>query len=201
MDVTADSIRHLTRAYIGARVYQGLLFWFVLVQNIKAALTDLGSLSPRPRIWLTLGAILAAATLGTYYRWRFGWVEAPRPRPSRRLFEDFKYGVVGATALALLTMAAFIAIFAGGREMGARPMDIALLLLSAGTATSLATSRGERLGWVVPLLASCGLLVTLVVPALQPYRAVGHAGMAAALVGTALQLHLFLVRGFRHAHV
>jgi hypothetical protein len=104
-------------------------------------------------------------------------------------------------AFALFTMAAFIAIFAAGREAGARPMDIALLLLSAGTARSLATSRGERLGWVVPLLASLGLLVTLVVPALQPYRALGHGGMAAALVVTAVQLHLFLVRGFRHAYV
>ena len=201
MELTADSIRRLTRAYIGARVYQGLLFWFVLVQNIKAALTDLGYPNPTLRIWLTLGAIVAAATLGTYYRWRFGRVEPPKPGPSRRLFEDFRYGVVGATAFALLTMAAFIAIFAAGREAGARPMDIALLLLSAGTATSLATSRGERLGWVVPLLASLGLLVTLVVPALQPYRALGHAGMAAALVVTAVQLHLFMVRGFRHAYV
>ena len=201
MDVTADSIRHLTRAYIGARVYQGLLFWFVLVQNIKVALTDLGYLSPRLQIGLTLGAILAAATLGTYYRWQFGRVEAPKPRPSRRLFEDFKYGVVGATAFTLLTLAALIAIFAGGRNVGARPMDIALLLLSAGTATSLATSRDERLGWVVPLVASLGLLVTLVVPALQPYRALGHTGMAAALVVTAVQLHIFLMRGFRRAHV
>jgi len=201
MASTGDSIRRLTRAYIGARVYQGLLFWFVVVQNINAALTDLGHLSPRLQMWLTLGAILAAATLGTYYRWRFGRVEAPKPRPSRRLFEDFKYGVVGATAFALFTMAVLIAIFAGGREAGARPVDIALLLLSAGTATSLSTSRGERLGWVVPLPASLGLLVTLVVPALQPYRALGHAGMAAALVVTAVQLHFFLVRGFRHAHV
>jgi hypothetical protein len=54
---------------------------------------------------------------------------------------------------------------------------------------------------VVPLVASLALLVTLVVPALQPYRALGHAAMAAALVVTAVQLHLFLVRGFRHAHV
>ena len=98
MDVTADSIRHLTRAYIGARVYQGLLFWLVLVQNITAALTDLGNLSPRPRIWLTLGGVLAAATLGTCYRWRFGRVEAPRPTSSRRLFEDFKYGGGDATS-------------------------------------------------------------------------------------------------------
>ena len=201
MDETADSIRRLTRAFIGARVYQGLLFWFVLVQNIKAALTDLGYRSPRLLIWLTLGAILAAATLGTYHRRQFGQVEPPKPRASRRLFEDFKYGVVGATALALLTMAALIGIFAVGREAGARPMDIGWLLLSAGTARSLATSRGERLDWVVPLVASCGLLVTLVVPALQPYRALGHTGMAAALIVTAVQLHIFLVQGFRHAHV
>jgi hypothetical protein len=171
------------------------------VQNVNAALTDLGYLNPRLWVWLTAGAIVAAATLGTYYRWRFGRVEAPRPRASRRLFEDFKYGVVGATAMALVTMAAVIAIFAAGRAAGARPLAIALLLLSAGTATSLANSRGERLAWVLPLLASLGLLVTLVVPALGPYRALGHIGMAAALVVTAVQLHLFLVRGFRHAHV
>lgn len=201
MALAADSIRHLTRAYIGARVYQGLLFWFALVQNIKAVLIDVGYANPRMQMWLTLGAIVAAATLGTYYRWRFGRVEPPKPPRSHRLFEDFKYGVVGATALALLTIAGVMVIFVGGREAGARPMDLALLLISAGTATSLATSRGERQGWVLPLLASAGLLVTLVVPALQPYRALGHAGMAAALVVTAVQLHLFLVRGFRHAHV
>ena len=200
MTATADSIRHLTRAYIGARVYQGLLFWFLLVFNINAALSGLGYVNRSVQIWITLGAIVAAATLGTYYRWRFGRVEAARPASSRRLFEGFKYGVVGATAFTVLVMAAVIAIFVGGREAGARPMDIALLLLSVGTVTSLAASHGERLGWVVPLLASLGLLVTLVVPAVHPYRALGHLGMAAALVVTAVQLHLFLVRGFRHAH-
>jgi hypothetical protein len=109
--------------------------------------------------------------------------------------------VVRATAFALLLMAIPMAILVVAREAGARPMDLIWLLLSAGTATSLATSRGERLGWVVAMLASAGLLVTVVVPALQPYRALGHAGMAAALVVTAVQLHLFVVRGFRHAHV
>jgi hypothetical protein len=201
MAVAADSIRRLTRAYIGVRVSQGLLFWFALVQNIKAALTDVGYPNPRLQMWLTLGAVVAAATLGTYYRWRFGQVAPPRPAPSGRPFEDFKYGVIGATALALLTIAGVMVIAVGGREAGARPMDLALLLLSASAATSLATSRGERLGWMLPLLASAGLLVTLVVPALQPYRALGHAGMAAALVVTAVQLHVFLVRGFRDADV
>src|SRR5207253_8296516 len=117
-----------------------------------------------------------------------------KPARSRRLFEDFKYGVVGATAVVLLMMAVVIAIFVSGRAAGARPMDLALLLVSAGTAMSLATSRGERLGWLVPLLASAGLLLTLVVPALQPYRALGHAGMSAALVVSAVQLTFFLVR-------
>lgn len=83
----------------------------------------------------------------------------------------------------------------------ARPGDLLWLLLSAGAATSLATSCGERLGWVVTLLASAGLLATLILPTLEPYRALGHAGMAAALVVAALQLHLFLVRGFRHAQI
>jgi hypothetical protein len=156
-------------------------------------LKDVGDPNPRLRMWLTLGAILAAATLGTYYRWRFGRVEPPTRSLSRQ--------VVRATAFALLLMAIPMAILVVAREAGARPMDLIWLLLSAGTATSLATSRGERLGWVVAMLASAGLLVTLVVPALQPYRALGHAGMAAALVVTAVQLHLFVVRGFRHAHV
>ena len=200
MPLAADSIRHLTRAYIGARVYQGLIFWFALAHNIKAFLIDVGYPDRRLQFWLTLGAIVAAATTGTYYRWRFGRVEPPKPG-SRRLFEEFKYGVVGATAFVLLMMAALIGMFEAGRAAGARPADLAWLLVSAGTATSLATSRGERLGWVTPLLASAVLLVTLVVPALQPYRALGHAGMAAALVVTAVQLHLFVMRGFRHAHV
>ncbi|MDZ4689630.1 MAG: hypothetical protein SH850_31520 [Planctomycetaceae bacterium] len=202
MALTVDSIQHLTRAHIGARVFQGLLFWFALVQNIKAALTHVGyPPNPRLQMWLTLSAIVAAAALGTFYRWRFGRVEPARPSRSRRPFEDFRYGVVGATAVAMFTIAVVMAIFVTGREAGVRPMDLALLLLSAYTATSLATSRGQRLGWVVPVLASAVLLVTFLVPVLQPYRALGHAGMAAALVVTAVQLHLFLVRGFRHAHV
>ena len=80
-------------------------------------------------------------------------------------------------------------------------MDVIWLLVSAGTTMSLAASRGERGGWVVALLASAGLLATLVVPALQSYRALGYAGMAAALIVTAIQLHLFVVRGLRHAQV
>jgi hypothetical protein len=193
MALPADSIRHLTRAHIGARVYQGLLFCFVLVHNVTPVLREVGYPNPRLQMWLTLGALVAAATVGTYCRWRFGRVE-PRKRSLARQ-------VVRATAFALLLMATFITVVVVAREADTRPMDLIWLLLSAGTATSLATSRGERLGWVVPLLAALGLLVTLVVPALQPYRALGHAGMAAALVVTAVQLHLFLERGFRHAHV
>jgi hypothetical protein len=193
MVLAVDSIRNLTRAFIGARVYQGLLFWFVLVQNTNAALKDVVDPSPRLQMWFTLGAIVAAATLGTYYRWRFGWVAPPRPSLSRQ--------VVRATAFALVLMAALAASVVVAVPAGGRPIDLMWLLLSAGTATSLAISRGERLGWVVALLAPAGLLVTLVVPALQPYRALGHAGMAAALVLAAVQLHLFLVRGFRHALV
>jgi|SRR5688572_2079182 len=193
MALAPDSIRRLTRAYIGARVYQGLLFCFVLVHNVTAVLMDVGYPNPRLQMWLTLGAIVAAATTGTYCRWRLGRVE-PRQRSLARQ-------VVRATAFAVLLMATFMAVVVVGREADTRPIDLIWLLLSAGTATSLATSRGDRLGWVVPLLASVGLLVTLVVPALQPYRALGHAGMAGALVATAVQLHLFLVRGFRHAHV
>jgi hypothetical protein len=191
--LAADSIRHLTRAHIGAQVYQGLLFCFVLVHNVRPLLIEAGYPNPRLHMWLTLGVIVAAATVGTYCRWRFGRVE-PRKRPLTRQ-------VLRATAFALLLMATFTAIVVIAEEADTRPMDLIWLLLSAGTATSLALSRGEPLGWVVPLLASLGLLATLVVPALQPYRALGHAGMAAALVVTAVQLHLFLVRGFRHAHV
>lgn len=193
MTLAADSIRHLTGAHIGARVYQGLLFCFVLVHNVMPVLREAGYSNPRLQIWLTLGAIVAAGTVGTYCQWRFGRVE-PRKRSLARQ-------VVRGTAFALLLLAMFMAIVVVAREADTRPMDLIWLLLSAGTASSLATSRGEPLGWIVPLLASLGLLVTLVVPALQPYRALGHAGMAAALVVTAVQLHLFLVRGFRHAHV
>jgi hypothetical protein len=193
MDLAADSIRRLTRAYIGARVSQGLLFWFALVHNVNAVLTGFGYSHPRLRMWLTLGSVVAAATLGTYYQWRFGRVEAPRPSLARQ--------VARATAFALLLMAVFIAISEVAIRAGARPMDLMWLLLSAGMAMSLVKSSGERFGWVVALLASAGLLVTLLVPALGSYRALAHAGMAAALVVTAVQLHLFLVRGFRHAHV
>jgi hypothetical protein len=200
MALAADSIRHLTRAYIGARVYQGLMFWFVLLHNINAVLTDVGYPNPRLRMWLTVGAIVSAATLGSCYQWRFGRVEPPKRSPLQQ--------VRRATIFALLLAAGFIALAwldlsnsEVARQVGARPIDLMWLLLSAGTAASLAASRGESLGWAAPLLASLGLLVTLVVPALQPYRALGHAGMAAALLVTAVQLHLFLVRGFRHAHV
>lgn len=197
MALAADSIRHLTRAYIGARVYQGLLFWWALMQNIHAVLKIVGDPDPRLRMWLTLGAVVAAATLGTYYRWRFGRVDPPRPSPWDRPFQGFRYGVVGATALGLLV----IAVFLFGAEAGARPIDLGLAMLSGGTAMSLAASRGDHRGRVMAAAASALLLATLVVPVLRPYQVVGHLGMAAALVATAVQLHLFLVREFRHAHV
>ena len=201
MAVAADSIRHLTRAVIGARVYQSVIFWFALAHNIKAFLVDVGYPNPRVQIALTLGALVMGGAVGSYFQWRFGKVEPPRPARSRRPFEDFKYGVIGATALVALTLVALVGIFGLGREAGAKPVHLAGLLFSAGTAWSLASSRGDRLGWVVPLVASTLLLVTLVVPALQPYVALGHAGMAAALIVTAIQLHLFVVRGFRSVHV
>ncbi len=193
MALPADSIRHLTRAYIGAGVYQGLLFWFVLVHNLGAAMRDVGLQTPRLQMWFTLGAIVAAATLGTYYRWRFGRVEPPRPSLSRQ--------VVRGTAFALLTMAVVLTAAVVALPPGTRRVELIWLVTSAGTLTSLATSRGDRRGWIVALLASAGLLASLMVPSLQPFRGVAHAGMAAALVVAAIQLHLFLVRGFRHAHV
>lgn len=197
MALAADSIRHLTRAYAGARVYQGLIFWLALVLNINAVVKAVGDPNPRLIMWLILGAIVAAATLGTYYQWRFGRVEPPRPSPWARPFQGFRYGVVGATALVLLV----IAVFVFGAEAGARPRDLVLVMFSGGVAMSLATSRGDRRGHVMAAAAAAVLLATLVVPVLRPYQVVGHLGMAAALVATAVQLHLFLVREFRHAHV
>jgi hypothetical protein len=193
MALAADSIRHLTRAHIGARVYQGLLFCFVLLHNVRTVLFDLGYPNRRLHMSLTIGAIVAVATLGTYFRWRFGWVEPRKDSLARQ--------VLRGTAIAVLLVGTFIAIDLVASVADARPIDLAWLVLSAGTALSLSNSRGDRLGWVVPLLASVGLLATLMVPALQPYRAFGHGAMAAALIVTAVQLHLFLERGFRHAHV
>ena len=193
MALAADSIRHLTRAHIGARVYQGLLFCLVLVHNISVVLTDTGYSNPRLHMWLTAGAIVCVGTVGTYCRWRFGWVEPQKPSLVRQ--------VLRGAAIAVLLIGAFIAIDMVARQADARPIDFVWLLLSAGTAATLAKSRGERLDWVVPLLSSLVLLATLVVPALQPCRALGHGAMAAALVVTAVQLHLFLERGFRHAHL
>jgi hypothetical protein len=193
MALAADSIRHLTRAHIGARVYQGLLFCFVLLHNVRAVLLDLGYSNRRLHMWLTVGAVVAVATLGTYCRWRFGWVEPQKDLLARQ--------VLRGTAIAVLLVGTFIAIDLAAKVAGTRPIDLAWLVMSAGTALRLSNSRGDRLGWVVPLLAAVGLLATLMVPALQPYRALGHGAMAAALVVTAVQLHLFLERGFRHAHV
>lgn len=201
MAVAADSIRHLTRAVIGARVYQSVIFWLALAHNVKAFLVDVGYPDPAVQIGLTFGALVVGGAVGSYFQWRFGRVEPVKAGRSRRPFEDFKYGVIGATALVLLTLVALIAIFGFGREAGAKPVHLAGLLISAGTAWSLASSRGEPFGWLIPLLASTLLLATLVVPILQPYLAIGHAGMAGALIVTAIQLHLFVVRGFRSAHV
>src|ERR671912_11755 len=178
MALAADSIRQLTRAHVGARVYQGLLFCFVLVHNIRVVLTDTGYSNPRLHMWLTIGAIVTVATVGTYCRWRFGRVEPHKPSLGRQ--------VVRGAAIAVLLVGAFITIDVLARQADTRPIDLAWLLLSAGTAANPATSRGERLDWVVPLLASLALLATLVVPALQPYRALGHGAMAAALVVTAV---------------
>jgi hypothetical protein len=94
-----------------------------------------------------------------------------------------------------------IAVFVFGAEVGARPRDLGLVMLSGGVAMSLATSRGDRRGQVMAAAAAVLLLATLVVPVLRPFQVVGHLGMAAALVANAVQLHRFLVREFRHAHV
>lgn len=197
MAVAADSIRNVTRAYLGARVYQGLIFWWALALNINAAVKTVVHPSPRAQVWLFVGAVLAAASLGTYYRWRFGRVEPQRPSPWDRPFQGFKYGVFGATGLVLLGIAAFL--FAA--EGGVRPQDLGLVMLSGATAMSLSTSRGDRHGQWIAAAASTVLLATLVVPVLQPFKLLGHLGMVAVLVGAAVQLHLFLVRELRHAHV
>lgn len=197
MAMAADSIRHLTRAYIGARVYQGLLFWWALVQNINAVLTDVGDPNPRLRMWLALGAIVTAATIGTYYRWRFGRVEPPKPSPWDRPFQNFKYGVLGATAIGLVVFA----VLWLGVELRARPWDLGFAMLSGHIAMSLAASRGDHRAHRVAAAVSALLLTMVLVPALRPYQVVGHISMAVALVVTAVQLHLFVVRGFRHAHV
>lgn len=197
MAVAAESIRQLTRAYLGARVYQGLIFWWALAVNINAAVKVVVHPSPRAQMWLFLGAVVAAATLGSYYRWRFGRVDPPRPSVGDRPFQTFKYGVFGATALVL----AVIAVFVFASEAGARPRDLGLVMLSGATAMSLASSREDRHGQWIAGAAAVVLLATLVVPALHPFRLLGHLGMAAALVANAVQLHRFLVREFRHAHV
>lgn len=197
MAVAADSIQRLTRAYLGARVYQGLIFWWALAMNVNAMLKAVADPSPRTQMWLFLGAVLAAGTLGSYYRWRFGRVDPPRPSPWDRPFQGFKYGVFGATALVLLAFGAFVF----GVELGVRPQDLGLVMLSGGTAMSLAASRGDRQGQVMAAAAAAVLLATLVLPVLRPYLVLGHLCMAAALIATAVQLHRFLVREFRHAHV
>jgi hypothetical protein len=197
MAATADSIRQLTQAYLGARVFQSLVFWWVLAVNINAILKAVAGPNPRVQMWLFLSAVLAAATVGTYYRWQFGRVEPSRPATWDRPFQGFKYGVVGATALVLLV----IALFVFAAEAGARPQDLGLVMISGATAMSLAASRGHHEGQVMAAVAAIVLLATLVVPLLRPYLVVGHLVMVAALVANAVQLHRYLVREFRHAHV
>jgi uncharacterized membrane protein YeaQ/YmgE (transglycosylase-associated protein family) len=195
MAVAADSIRHLTRAYLGARVYQGLLFCFVLVHNVSAMLRDVGYRNPRLQLWIMLATIVSVGTVGTYFRWRFGRAEPPRKSLSAQ--------VVRGTAFALFLMVVPLIVLVAG-ETATRHLftrDFIWLLLSSGTLASLAMSRRERMGWLLPVLAILGLVGTLVVPSLQPYRALGHGGMATALVVMAVQLHLFLERGFRHAQI
>jgi hypothetical protein len=197
MASAADSIRHLTRAYLGTRVVQGLVFWWVLMLHVHAVSTAYVGPDPRLQIWLLVAAVLGAATMGTYYRWRFGRVDPPRPSPWDRPFQGFRYGVVGATALVLLV----IAVFVLAADAGAPPRDLGLVMLSGGTALSLANSLGSREGQAIAVGAAVVLLATLVVPDLRPYQVVGHLAMAAALVTTAVQLHRFLAREFQHAHV
>ena len=197
MAMAADSIRHLTRAYIGARVFLGLLFWWALMHNIYAVMKIIGDPNPRLRLWLDLGAVVTAATLGTYYQWRFGRVEPPRPSLWDRPFQEFRYGVVGPTALGLLLLAALVL----GAEAGARPRDLLWVMISGATAMSLAASRGDQRARLMAGAVAAMLFATLVAPALRPFQVVGHLAMAAVLVATAVQLHLFLVREFRHAHV
>src|SRR5687767_2287207 len=105
MALDPDPIRRLTRAYIGARVYQGLLFCFVLLHNLTAMLRDAGYASPRLQIWLTLTVIVAAGTLGTYCQWRFGRVEPRKPSLARQ--------VIRATVFGLILMTMFVAIVVG----------------------------------------------------------------------------------------
>src|SRR5690242_16932152 len=102
MSAGAGAIRQLTRAYIGARVYQGLLFCFVLLHNVNATLGDVGYRNPRLQMWLALGVIVAAGTIGSYYQRRFGRVEPTRPPLGQQ--------VVRATVVALLIVGAMMAI-------------------------------------------------------------------------------------------
>ena len=86
MALAADSIRQLTRAYIGARVYQGLLFCFVLLHNVRAVLSDIGYSNRRLHMWLTLGAIVVGGdTRELYCRWRFGRVEPQKDSLARQV--------------------------------------------------------------------------------------------------------------------
>jgi hypothetical protein len=201
MTLAADSIRRLVQAHVGARRYLGLLFWYVLAQNINGMLTGAGYGTTRVRMWVLGSAILAGATWGSYHQWRFGRVEPQKPDPWRRSFGEFMYGILGATVFVVVAFASVVAVFALGRGVGTRPRDIGFLIVSMFLAISLARSHGERLGWVLPLLASAGLLATLIVPVLQPYRVVGYAGMTAALIIGGIQLHLVLTHGLRHAQI
>jgi len=190
----------LVRAHVGARTYQGLFFWLAFAHNVNGIIAGTGYGGGRVRMWITLGAIVFAATVGSYYQWRFGRVEAPRPSERERWYEVTLWGLIGAATLivGLVVMMAAVGI---ARRLGVKPIDSAWVIVSAATAMSLARSRGDRYGWLVPLLATSTLLATSFIPALQPYRAVGHAAMAAALIVTAVQLHRFLLREFNGAQV
>ena len=207
MPVTADSMRRLIRAYSAAHLYQGLIFCLALAHNVNGLLAGTGHGSPRTGAWIMVGAIVSAGTVGSYYRWRFGHMTRRQPdvamRPVQRLLYSFARAaiiVLGLNALILLA-ALILPIVAGGRTIGVKPAEMGWLMASAWVATSLARSRGEHFAWLVPLLGTAALLATLMVPALQGYRAVGHAAMVSALIVTAVQLHRCLVREFRNAEV
>jgi hypothetical protein len=207
MPVTAESMQRLVRAYSGAHLLEGLVFWLALAHNVNGLLAGTGHGGPRTGAWIVVGAIVSAGTVGSYYRWRFGRMTWRAPEVAMRPFERLSYSfaravmiVLGLNALILL-MALILPMVAGGRPIGVKPAEIGWLMASTWGATSLARSRGERFAWLVPLLGSTVLLLTLMVPALQEYRAAGHAAMISALVVTAVQLHRCLVREFRNAEV
>jgi hypothetical protein len=123
-----------------------------------------------------------------------------QPQVAMRPVEKFLYGVAGAAAMCV-AFAVLLMLVVNARNIGVKPAEMGWLIASAWVAMSLARSRGEHFAWLVPLLGSTALLATLVVPALQEYRAAGHAAMVSVLIVTAVQLHRCLVREFRNAEV